>query len=142
MPVRKSSAIWEGKLKDGKGTMTVGDNLFQGNYSFDSRFEEGAGTNPEELLAAAHAGCFSMAFSGELGKAGFNPQRVETTANVKIVKAEKGFKIESVGLQTKASVPEIDEDKFQELAENAKNNCPVSQLFKGAEITVNATLAS
>ena len=141
MPVRKSTAIWEGKLKDGKGTMTVGDNVFEGKYSFASRFEEGDGTNPEELLAAAHAGCFSMAFSGELGKAGFNPQRIETTAKVNLVKAEQGFKIETVDLQTKASVPDIEENKFQELAQNAKNNCPVSQLFKGAKITVNATLA-
>jgi osmotically inducible protein OsmC len=82
-----------------------------------------------------------MAFSGELAKAGFDPQRIETTANVHLVKGEQGFKIETVDLQTKASVPDIEEDKFQELAENAKNNCPVSQLFKGAKINVNATLA-
>lgn len=142
MPVRKSTAIWKGKLKDGKGSMRVGDNLFEGNYSFASRFENGDGTNPEELLAAAHAGCFSMAFSGELEKAGFDPQRIETTANVILVKAERGFRIESVELQTKGSVPDIDEDKFNELAENAKNNCPVSQLFKGAEISVSAKLAN
>lgn len=140
MPVRKSTAIWEGKLRNGKGTMRVGNNIFEGKYSFVSRFEEGDGTNPEELLAAAHAGCFSMAFSGELERAGFDPQRIETTANINLVKGEKGFKIESIELQTRGNMTGIEEEKFKELAENAKNNCPVSQLFKGAEIRVSAEL--
>lgn len=142
MPVRRSTAIWEGKLKNGAGSIRVGDNVFEGKYSFASRFEEGDGTNPEELLAAAHAGCFSQAFSLELEKAGFDPQRIETTAKVNLAKVENGFRIDTVELQTMARVADIEEDEFNELAENAKNNCPVSQLFKGAEIKVNARLAN
>lgn len=142
MPTRKSTAIWEGKLRDGNGTIKVGANVFEGKYSFASRFEEGDGTNPEELLAAAHAGCFSQAFSLELEKAGFDPQRIETTARVNLTKADNGFKISTVDLQTKANVPGIEPSKFHELAENAKDNCPVSQLFQGAQISVNATLSS
>jgi osmotically inducible protein OsmC len=142
MPKRKANARWEGSLTEGNGTMSMASGAYEGPYSFQSRFEEGDGTNPEELLAAAHAGCFSMALSGELGRAGHDPDSVETEATVHIEKADPGFKITRVDLVTRASVPGIDEDAFQQAANGAKENCPVSQLFKGAEITLDATLQS
>ncbi|MEX2088756.1 MAG: OsmC family peroxiredoxin, partial [Bacteroidota bacterium] len=110
-------------------------------YSFVSRFESGTGTNPEELIAAAHAGCFSMAFSGALGKAGFTPKRVATTAIVHLEKVGEGFSITTIELNCEGTVPGIDEAKFLELAEGAKKNCPVSRLLTGAEIKLNARLA-
>src|SRR6266487_719034 len=127
MPARTATARWEGGLQQGKGTMRLGSGAFEGQYSFSSRFEEGTGTNPEELIAAAHAGCFSMAFSNGLAKAGFTPTRVETTANVFLEKVGEGFKITRSELTTKGTVPGIDNAKFQEIAEGAKKNCPVSQ---------------
>ncbi len=139
MPVRKADAVWEGDLTNGNGTMKMGT-AYEGPYSFASRFQEGSGTNPEELLAAAHAGCFSMAFSKQLADAGHTPDRVQTTAKVHLDKQEVGFAITRIELVTEADVPGIDEDAFQKAAESAKNNCPVSQLFKGAEISVDATL--
>jgi lipoyl-dependent peroxiredoxin len=144
MPARKASARWNGSLTEGDGTMSMASGAYEGPYSFQSRFEEGDGTNPEELLAAAHAGCFSMAFSGDLGRAGHDPESVETEATVHVEKAGEGFAITKVELSTRARVPGIDEDAFQQAAEAAKENCPVSQLFKGgsAEITVDATLES
>jgi osmotically inducible protein OsmC len=143
MPVRSADAVWEGSLQDGKGTMKMGSGAWEGPYSFSSRFEDGSGTNPEELIAAAHAGCFSMAFSGGLTKAGHPPTRVATTANVHLDKKEGGgFRIGRVHLVTEAEVPGIDEAAFQEAAEGAKANCPVSQLLAGAEITLEATLRS
>ena len=120
MPTRTADARWEGSLQEGRGTMKMATGAYEGPYSFQSRFEEGDGTNPEELIGAAHAGCFSMALSGALGKAGYEPESVETTAKVHIDKAGEGFKITRVELDTKAKVPGIDQDEFQKQAEGAK----------------------
>lgn len=142
MAVRTANAVWNGKLRDGDGQMRFGGGAFDGAYSFQSRFEEGAGTNPEELIAAAHAGCFSMALSGELGKAGYSPEQVSTEARVTLEKGEDGFRIARVHLVTEGRVPEISADEFAEIAEAAKNGCPVSQALAAVpEITVEATLA-
>lgn len=140
MAIRTATAVWEGDLKGGKGKMKFGGGAFDGQYSFSSRFEEGPGTNPEELIGAAHAGCFSMAFSGRLTKAGFPPKSVNTTAKVYLEKVGEGFKITTVELDTKGDVPGIDEAKFKEIAEDAKKNCPVSQALGGVTIRVNASL--
>ena len=140
MPVRKADAQWEGPLQGGKGQMRFGSGAFEGQYSFSSRFEEGTGTNPEELIAAAHAGCFSMALSGALGRAGHDPERVTTTANVHLEKTDAGFRIPRIELVTEAVVPGMDDATFQEVAETAKQNCPVSVVLAGAEITLTATL--
>src|SRR5687767_13640408 len=140
MPVRTATARWEGPLQGGKGAMRLGTGAFDGAYSFGTRFEEEPGTNPEELIGAAHAGCFSMAFAGRLGKAGFAPKRVSTTANVHLTKGEAGFSITTVELKTEAEVPNIDEAKFQEIAEDAKKNCPVSRALAGTDIKVEAKL--
>ena len=142
MPVREAEAVWEGSLQDGKGTMKMASGAYEGAYSFSSRFEEGTGTNPEELIAAAHAGCFSMALSGGLSRAGHPPARVQTTAGVHLEKGEAGFSITRIHLRTEAEVPGIDDAAFQEQAETAKKNCPVSRLLTGAEITLDATLIS
>ncbi|MEX1277393.1 MAG: OsmC family protein [Bacteroidota bacterium] len=139
MPARSANAVWEGDLRNGKGSMKFAN--YEGPYSFVSRFESGTGTNPEELIAAAHAGCFSMAFSGALGKAGFTPKRVATTAIVHLEKVGEGFSITTIELNCEGTVPGIDEAKFLELAEGAKKNCPVSRLLTGAEIKLNARLA-
>ncbi|TLY31541.1 MAG: OsmC family protein [Ignavibacteria bacterium] len=140
MPVRSANAVWEGDLKSGKGVMKLSSGAFQGAYSFSSRFEEGTGTNPEELIAAAHAGCFSMAFSNGLAKAGFVPKKVPTTARAKLEKVGEGFKITTIELSTEGQVPGIDEQKFQEVAEGAKKNCPVSQALAGVNIILQAKL--
>ena len=142
MATRSAKAQWDGTLQEGKGTMAFGSGAFQGAYSFQSRFENGAGTNPEELIAAAHAGCFSMAFAAALGKNGFNPKRVNTTANVHLTKGDAGFSINLIELQTEASVPGIDDAKFQEIAETAKKTCPVSKALAGPEIRLQAKLVS
>jgi lipoyl-dependent peroxiredoxin len=141
MPKRTAEAKWNGQLKDGKGSMKFGSGAFEGAYSFSSRFEEGTGTNPEELIGAAHAGCFSMAFSAELGKAGFNPKSVETKATVHLTKSDAGFTISKIDLDCVAHVPDIDNAKFQEIAEGAKKGCPVSRALGGVEIALNAKLA-
>ena len=140
MPVRTADARWEGSLQDGKGTIRYGNGAFEGQYSFSSRFEEGPGTNPEELLAAAHAGCFSMALSNGLAKAGHPPARVDTTARVHLEKVEGGFGITRIELRTEADVPGIDETAFQEQASTAKLNCPVSKALAAVEITLDASL--
>lgn len=140
MPTRTADAAWSGDLKSGSGTMKLPSGAFEGAYSFASRFEEGTGTNPEELLAAAHAGCFSMAFANVLAQAGHPPEQVHTTAKVRLGRDDKGSAIDRIDLVTRATVPGIDEAAFQEHAEAAKTNCPVSKLFKGAEIHVTATL--
>jgi len=140
MPIRSSDAQWEGTLQEGKGTMRLGGGAWEGPYSFSSRFEDGAGTNPEELIAAAHAGCFSMAFAGALGRAGHAPTRVHTTANVHLSKTDAGFRIPRIDLVCEAEVPGIDEAQFQEVAAGAKANCPVSVVLAGAEITLDAKL--
>jgi osmotically inducible protein OsmC len=141
MPARTASAVWTGDLKSGKGTMKLGSGAFEGAFSFQSRFEEGTGTNPEELAGAAHAGCFSMAFSNELSKAGFVPTRVATTATVHLEKGEGGFGITRIDLACDATVPGIDDAKFQEIAAAAKKGCPISKLFTGAQINLVARLA-
>jgi osmotically inducible protein OsmC len=140
MPVRKAEAIWEGNLKQGKGTIKFGSGAFEGAYSFASRFEEGKGTNPEELIAAAHAGCFSMALSLFLEMAGHPPAHVHTVAGVRIEKVGEGFKITTIDLDTEAKVPGIDEKKFLEQAEAAKKGCPVSVALAGVEIRLKAKL--
>ena len=140
MAVRHAEAIWNGTLREGSGTMKVGSGLFDGPYSFPSRFEEGEGTNPEELIGAAHAGCFSMALSGVLVRAGFTPQRIHTTAAVHLEKVGDGFKVTRIHLQTQGTVPGLDAATFLEHAETAKATCPISQLLTGAEITLDAEL--
>jgi lipoyl-dependent peroxiredoxin len=141
MAIRTATAQWDGSLRDGSGRMRLGGGAYDGAYSFQSRFEEGEGTNPEELIGAAHAGCFSMAFAADLGRAGFEPKRVSTTARVNLVKRDEGFTITRIELDTEADVPGIDESKFQEVAEAAKNGCPVSRALQGGpEIMVKATL--
>lgn len=141
MAVRKADAIWEGTLKEGKGAMKLSSGAYEGPYSWSSRFEEAQGTNPEELVAAAHAGCFSMALSSELGKVGFTPDRISTTANAHFEKVEAGWRIIKMALVTEASVPNIDEAAFQEAAQKAKKGCPVSNMFaEGIEITLDAKL--
>ena len=142
MPVRIADAQWEGTLQAGKGTMRFGSGAFEGQYSFASRFEEGAGTNPEELIAAAHAGCFSMALSGGLTRAGHVPNRVHTTAKVHIEKGDAGFRISTIELETEADVPGIDDAAFQEAAAAAKAGCPVSQALAGVDIKLDARLVS
>ena len=140
MAIRTANAVWNGTLKEGKGRMTFGSGAFDGAYSFSSRFEEGTGTNPEELLGAAHAGCFSMAFSGGLTRAGFTPTSIATTATVRLEKVGEGFKITTIELKTEGKVPGIDAAKFLEIAEGAKKNCPVSQALAGVSISLVATL--
>ena len=140
MAARSAKAVWEGDLKGGKGKVKLGSGSFEGAYSFASRFEEGKGTNPEELIGAAHAGCFSMALSAGLGRAGFTPTRIQTEARVHLEKAEDGFKISRIQLVTEAEVPGIDARKFQEEAEAAKKGCPVSKALASVPIELNAKL--
>jgi osmotically inducible protein OsmC len=142
MPIRTADARWEGNLTEGSGTVKTGKGGLSGNYSFKSRFEEGEGTNPEELIAAAHAGCFSMAFSKGLADAGFTPTSVDTTAKVHLDKTDAGMSVTRIDLETVGDVPGIDEGTFQKVAEDAKANCPISRLLSpGAEITLTATLS-
>ena len=139
--VRKASAVWNGSLKEGKGTISTDSGvLSKTQYSFSTRFENGAGTNPEELIAAAHAGCFTMALSAQLGNAGFTPQSLETTAEVTLEKLEAGFTITKVHLDVTAVVPGADQAAFDKAAGNAKEGCPISRLLK-AEITMTARLS-
>ena len=140
MAKRTASAVWEGTLREGKGRVKLGSGAFEGAYSFASRFEEGTGTNPEELIGAAHAGCFSMALAAGLTKGGFSPKRISTTASVSLEKVGEGFKITRIELNTEAEIPEINEGTFLEQAESAKKNCPVSQALAGTEITLSAKL--
>ncbi|MDP9389691.1 MAG: OsmC family protein [Actinomycetota bacterium] len=140
MPTRNAEAEWEGSLNDGTGTMRFGSGAFEGRYSFSSRFEEGPGTNPEELIAAAHAGCFSMNLSGVLGGAGYTPERVRTTADVHLRKDGDGFTIAAVDLHAEAEVPGLDDEEFQRLADEAERTCPVSRLLTGATINLDAKL--
>lgn len=142
MPIRTSSARWSGNLTEGSGTIRTGKGGFEGNYSFKSRFEEGEGTNPEELIGAAHSGCFSMAFSKGLADAGFTPTSVETTAKVHLDKTDAGMTVTRIDLETVGDVPGIDDADFQKIAEGAKANCPISRLLSpGAEISLSARLA-
>jgi osmotically inducible protein OsmC len=137
---RSASAVWNGSLKEGKGTISSQSGaLKEMQYSFAGRFESGVGTNPEELIAAAHAGCFTMALSAELGNAGFTPEAIETTAVVTLDLHDKPT-ITKIRLTTKAKVPNIDKAKFDEIADGAKKGCPVSRVLAAAEITLDATL--
>jgi osmotically inducible protein OsmC len=141
MPIRTASARWEGTLTEGSGTVRTGKGGLAGDYSFKSRFEEGEGTNPEELIAAAHAGCFSMAFSKALTDAGFPPVVVQTQASVLLEKTDAGMTVTRIDLDSTGQVPDIDEAEFQKLAEGAKDGCPISRLLSpGVEITLKATL--
>ena len=142
MAKRTASAVWEGTLREGNGTVKLGSGAFTGQYSFASRFEEGVGTNPEELIGAAHAGCFSMALAAGLTKAGLKPTKISTAANVSLEKVGEGFKITTIELTTEGEVPDVDEKTFLEHAETAKKNCPVSQALAGVDIKLNATLVS
>jgi lipoyl-dependent peroxiredoxin len=142
MATRNGSAVWNGNLKGGAGEVAVGDGVFSGSYSFQSRFEEGEGTNPEELIAAAHAACFSMAFANILAEAGHTADSVKTTAKVQLRPLDGKPTIASIELDVEGSVPGIDEVTFSEHAEAAKAGCPVSRALAGVpEITLNARLA-
>jgi osmotically inducible protein OsmC len=141
MPIRSASARWQGTLTEGSGTIRTGKGGFEGNYSFKSRFEEGEGTNPEELIGAAHAGCFSMAFSKALSDAGYPPRSVDTTANVHLDKTDAGMTVTRIDLDSTGDVPGIEDAEFQKIAEGAKEGCPISRLLSpGAEITLAAKL--
>ena len=140
MAKRTANAVWEGTLREGKGTVKLGSGAFTGQYSFASRFEEGTGTNPEELIGAAHAGCFSMALAAGLTRGGFIPTRISTTASVSLEKVGEAFKITTIELTTEAEIPNIEEAAFLEQAETAKKNCPVSQALAGTNIKLNARL--
>ncbi len=139
---RNASAVWSGGIKDGKGKISTDSGVLSDTqYSFSTRFEDGVGTNPEELIAAAHAGCFSMALSGQLGQAGLTADSINTTASVKLEKTDKGFAITSVHLDVTAKVPGADQQAFETAANNAKTGCPVSKVLN-AEITMDARLAT
>jgi osmotically inducible protein OsmC len=140
MATRIGSAVWEGTLKQGKGNVKLGSGTFEGPYSFSSRFEEGKGTNPEELIGAAEAGCYSMALAFNLEKAGHPARRVSTAATVKLEPAANGFKITTIDLKTEAEVPGIDQAKFREQAELTKKTCPVSVALAGTRINLEAKL--
>ena len=138
MPTKKANAIWKGDLKTGNGTMKVGSGAYEGAYSFATRFEDKEGSNPEELIGAALAGCFSMALSNELDKAGFTPNSVETSADVTIDPGAGA--ITTIKLVTKGDVSDIENEKFQEIAKAAKSGCPVSKALTGVDIQLDATL--
>jgi osmotically inducible protein OsmC len=137
---RKASAVWQGGLKDGKGAISTGSGVLNNTqYSFSTRFEDGIGTNPEELIAAAHAGCFTMALSGQLGNAGMTAERIDTTATVTLDKTDAGFTITEVHLDVTAKIPGADHAAFETAATNAKAGCPVSRLLN-TKITMEARL--
>ncbi|SMO96602.1 OsmC family protein [Gracilimonas mengyeensis] len=142
MPTKKADAKWTGDLKSGSGTMKLESGSYEGKYSFATRFEDKEGSNPEELIGAAHAGCYSMAFSNELDKAGFTPNSVETHADVVLESTDDGPAITTITLTAKGDVPGIDDDKFQEIAEAAKKGCPVSKALAGVNIKLDATLVN
>ena len=141
MAIRTATAEWKGDLPTGTGTFDSASGALSGAYSFESRFTDAGGTNPEELIAAAHAGCFSMALSHQLAQAGHPPKRIQTTARVSFEKQAEGFAITKIELDTNAQVPGIDEGKFKELANKAKDGCPVSKALKATPITLSAKLA-
>jgi osmotically inducible protein OsmC len=141
MAVRKAHATWNGNLKGGSGSMALGSGAFEGNYSFSSRFEDGTGTNPEELIGAAHAGCYSMALSHMLAEAGYEPKQVCTCASVHLDPEGDGFAISKIELTTEADIPGISPDEFQKHAADAKANCPVSKALAGVDIVLDASLA-
>lgn len=139
---RKATAVWEGNLKEGKGALSTDSGVLkQTQYSFKTRFENGVGTNPEELLAAAHAGCFTMALSNELGKVGITPEKLETVATISLAQDATGFTINKSHLELVAHIPGADKEKFDQAVKAAEKGCPVSKLYK-AEIIVNSRLIS
>lgn len=140
MPTKKAEATWNGDLQSGNGTMKVESGLFEGNYSFATRFQDKDGTNPEELIGAAHAGCYAMALSNELAEAGHNPQSVNVRAQVTFEVTDGGPAITGIKLIAEADIPGIDNDTFQEFAEGAKEGCPVSKALAGTNITLDAKL--
>ena len=142
MPTRTAHAEWNGPIDSGAGTMALGSGAFEGPYSFASRMEDGAGTNPEELIGAAHAGCFSMALSLVLGNEGHPPESISTDAKVKFERQGEGWAITGIELTTVGRVPGMDEDAFVKAAGIAKENCPVSVALGAVDITLNASLAS
>ena len=140
MPTRNAQAIWEGTLKEGHGSMKLGSGAFEGQYSFASRFEEGSGTNPEELIGAAHAGCFSMALSADLERAGYPANRIHTKSKVHLGRVEEKMRINLIELHTDAEVPGIGESEFLRIANGTKDNCPVSVALSAVEIKLEAHL--
>lgn len=142
MPERTATARWKGGLKQGQGTMRLASGAYEGRYSFSSRFEEAPGTNPEELIGAAHAGCFSMALAGGLERSGHAATSIDTTATVHLDQADGGFRISHIELECTADVPGITQDDFVEQAETAKANCPVSKALAAVDITLTARLAT
>ena len=142
MPTRTANAEWKGSLRDGNGSMKMESRSYEGPFSFQSRFKEGEGTNPEELIAAAHAGCFSMQLSGLLGAKDITPESVQTEARVHVEKVEGGFGITKIDLVSRVRAPGVDESTFQEVANAAKEMCPVSQALKAVDITLDASLES
>lgn len=144
MPVREGKARWEGSFKEGKGTLNFGrgEYAYSGGYSGPSRFEDGAGTNPEELIGAAHAGCFSMSLAVSISKAGYTPESIETTANVTIERVDGAQTITSIVLDCRARVSGMSAEEFQEMAQAAKKSCPVSRALAGVDISLEAELLS
>jgi len=142
MAIRKARSTWEGNLKQGQGTIWLAADGIEVPFNFAGRFEDGGGSNPEELIGGAHAGCFSMALAHELGESGHPPVRIETTAQVHLEKSGDGFAIPKIELETEADVPGIDDETFQRIAQGAKQNCPVSKVLSAADITLNAKLLS
>ena len=138
---RSASAVWRGGLKDGKGTISTQSGVLkESQYSFSTRFENGIGTNPEELIAAAHAGCFTMALSAQLDSVGSKPDELNTTAVVTMEKTEDGPTVTKIHLTTRAKVPNLEKERFDDLAKKAKEGCPISRLLRAAEITLDAQL--
>jgi lipoyl-dependent peroxiredoxin len=140
MPARNAQAVWKGDLQTGSGTLKLGSGAYEGQYSFKSRFEEGTGTNPEELIGAASAGCFTMQVSSALSRQGFKVNSVETTATVHLEKGDSGFSIARIDLVTKGDVEGIDEAKFKQEAETAKAGCIISRALSAVPMTVTASL--
>lgn len=140
MATRTAKARWQGTVTDGSGTMALGSGSYEGPYSFRSRFEDGKGTNPEELIAAAHAGCFSMAFTHILGEASYTANSVDTSAGVHLSSVDGGFAITRIDLTARADVPDIDQAQFAKLADAARSGCVVSKALAAVEITLDATL--
>lgn len=140
MSTRKANAVWEGTLKDGSGMMRLGSGAYEGRYTFASRFEEGDGSNPEELIGAALAGCFSMALSGDLTRAGFTPTRIQTEAQVHLDRVDGKPTITRIDLTTRAEVSGIDAETFKEFAQGAKTGCPISRALAVKEINLDAAL--
>ncbi len=140
LKLRTANAEWHGNLESGSGKIMFASGRFNESYSAASRFEDGSGTNPEELIAAAHAGCYSMALSAALAKAGKQPSRVHTEATARLEPKGDGFVVSGIDLKTEAQVPDMDEEGFQAIAEDAKNNCPVSQALAGCTIRLDARL--